>query len=78
VAGVGLWLATDRMAGVADVTMAKALFAVIMALTLAHYWIDGFLWRFRTPARRAWLARSYPFLGGAAGRQTRPAFVAAR
>jgi hypothetical protein len=77
--GVGLWLAADRMAGVAHVTMAKALFAVIMALTLAHYWIDAFLWRLRTPARRAWLARSYPFLGGgSAGPAPRPVLVAAR
>jgi hypothetical protein len=53
------------------------LFAVIMALTLAHYWIDAFLWRFRTPARRAWLART-PFLGGAGGPAARPALVAAR
>jgi hypothetical protein len=76
-AGVGLWLAADRMAGVADEMAAKALFAVIMALTLAHYWIDAFLWRFRTPARRAWLART-PFLGGAGGPAARPALVAAR
>ena len=61
-AGVALWLAADRMAGVADAMIAKALFAVIIALTLAHYWIDQYLWRLRTPARRAWLARSFPFL----------------
>jgi hypothetical protein len=76
--GVGLWLAADRRAGVTDETMAKALFAVIMALTLAHYRIDAFLWRFRTPARRAWLVRSYPFLGGSAGPAPRPVLVGAR
>ena len=75
-AGVALWLAADRMAGIADATMAKALFAVIIALTLAHYWIDQYLWRFRTPARRAWLARSFPFLGGAP--KAAPALAAVR
>jgi hypothetical protein len=69
-AGVSLWLLADRMVRGADATTAKALFAVIIALTLAHYWIDQFLWRFRTPSRRAWLARSFPFLEGA----TRPAY----
>jgi hypothetical protein len=61
-AGVALWLLADRMSRGADATTAKVLIAAIMALTLAHYWIDQFLWRFRTPTRRAWLARSFPFL----------------
>ncbi len=76
--GVGLWLAADRTLAAADAVTAKALFAVIMALTLAHYWIDQYLWRFRTPARRAWLARSFPFLGGAAtpARRAEPAVAA--
>jgi hypothetical protein len=77
VAGVGLWLLADRMAGVADAIMAKAMFAIIIALTLAHYWIDQYLWRFRTPARRAWLTRSFPFLGGAPEPASRPRLAAA-
>jgi hypothetical protein len=65
VGGVALWLLADRMLVRADALTARALFAVIIALTLAHYWMDQFLWRFRTPGRRAWLARSFPFLGSA-------------
>jgi hypothetical protein len=72
VVGVGLWLAADRTLAAADAVTAKALFAVIMALTLAHYWIDQYLWRFRTPARRAWLARSFPFLDGGSAASARP------
>lgn len=54
--------------------LARIGFAALLAINLAHYWIDMFMWRFRTPERRKWLAESYPFLAGpAAGR---PAAVA--
>jgi hypothetical protein len=38
--------------------------AAVIAITLAHYWVDMFLWRFQTPERRAWLYRHYSFLAG--------------
>jgi hypothetical protein len=38
--------------------------AAVVAITLAHYWVDMFLWRFQTPERRAWLYRHYSFLAG--------------
>jgi hypothetical protein len=60
--GVGLWLAADRLAPTADSPVAKLVIATTIALTLAHYWIDQFLWRLGNPARRAWLGRSFPFL----------------
>ncbi|HZY51754.1 MAG TPA: hypothetical protein VFE73_00865 [Reyranella sp.] len=62
--GVGLWLAADREAQDPSSTLAKLLLATTIALTLAHYWIDQFLWRLRSPTRRAWLARSFSFLSG--------------
>src|SRR5262249_42933025 len=47
--------------------------SAVLAINLAHYWVDMFLWRFRTPERRQWLAEGYPFLGG----RPAPAAVAA-
>jgi hypothetical protein len=44
--------------------LAKVGFAAVLAINLAHYWVDMFMWRFRTPERRKWLAESYPFLTG--------------
>jgi len=39
--------------------------STVLAINLAHYWVDMFLWRFRTPERRRWLADGFPFLAGA-------------
>jgi len=45
--------------------LARIGFAAVLAINLAHYWVDMFMWRFRTPERRKWLAEAYPFLAGA-------------
>jgi hypothetical protein len=45
--------------------------AAVVAINLAHYWVDMFLWKFQTPERRKWLLAHYAFL--ATGR--RPASV---
>jgi hypothetical protein len=39
---------------------------VLNGLTLAHYWVDQFLWRFSSAERRAWLASRYRFLAPSA------------
>jgi hypothetical protein len=44
--------------------LARIGFAAVLSINLAHYWVDMFMWRFRTPERRKWLAESYPFLAG--------------
>jgi hypothetical protein len=36
--------------------------ATVLAINLAHYWVDMFLWRFQTPERRKWLTEHYAFL----------------
>jgi hypothetical protein len=65
-AGIVLWLLTDQYARTGDATTAKLLIATTIGLTLAHYWVDQFLWRLSAPARKAWLARSFSFLGSPA------------
>jgi len=60
--GVVLWRLTRTVQATGDATTIRVLVATTTALTLAHYWIDAFLWKFGTPERRAWLARSYRFL----------------
>lgn len=71
--GVGLWLAADLLATSADSMMARLVIATTIALTLAHYWIDQFLWRLSSPARRAWLGRSFSFLAPDTGAGARVA-----
>lgn len=51
--------------------------AAVVAITLAHYWVDMFLWRFQTPERRAWLYRHYSFLAGAPALSRQVVLVAA-
>lgn len=46
--------------------------AAVVAINLAHYWVDMFLWRFQTPERRAWLREHYSFLGAAPAITGRP------
>jgi hypothetical protein len=35
---------------------------LVAGITIAHYWVDQFIWRFNNPERRAWLMDNYPFL----------------
>jgi hypothetical protein len=42
--------------------LAKAGAGLIAGITLAHFWVDQFIWRSRTPERRGWLLENYPFL----------------
>jgi hypothetical protein len=62
--GALLWRYVAVVQDKADAELIKVLLATTNALTLAHYWIDAFLWRFGNAERRAWLAQSYRFLAG--------------
>jgi hypothetical protein len=42
--------------------VAKAGAGLVAGLTLAHFWVDQFIWRSRTLERRGWLVENYPFL----------------
>jgi hypothetical protein len=42
--------------------LAKAGAGLVSGLTLAHFWVDQFIWRSRSPERRGWLIENYPFL----------------
>jgi hypothetical protein len=43
---------------------AKTGAGLVLGLTLSHFWVDQFIWRFGSPARRAWLFENFPFLLG--------------
>jgi len=61
-AGFVIWRLCGRVQAAGDVDATKAAVATLSAITLVHYWVDQFLWKFNTPARRAWLVRNYAFL----------------
>ena len=42
--------------------IAKAGAGLVAGITLAHFWVDQFIWRSRSPERRGWLIEHYPFL----------------
>ena len=42
--------------------IAKAGAGLIAGITLAHFWVDQFIWRSRSAERRGWLIENYPFL----------------
>jgi hypothetical protein len=57
-AGFGQLIKT--MAGASGIAKAGA--GLVAGITLAHFWVDQFIWRSRTPERRGWLLENYPFL----------------
>jgi hypothetical protein len=61
-AGYLIWKLCGRMQAGNDADATKIAVATLSALTLVHYWVDQFLWKFNTPARRVWLAQHYSFL----------------
>ncbi len=54
----------QRMAGAGGIAKAGA--GLVIGITLAHFWVDQFIWHSRTPARRGWLLENYPFLASSA------------
>jgi hypothetical protein len=36
--------------------------AVLSGLTIVHYWVERYIWRFNIPARRTWIEKSFSFL----------------
>jgi hypothetical protein len=62
VAGYVIWQFCGHIQNGSDLFAIKAAVATITAITLVHYWVDQFLWRFNSPERRKWLATNYPFL----------------
>jgi hypothetical protein len=42
--------------------IAKAGAGLLVGISLAHFWVDRFIWRSRTAERRGWLVENYPFL----------------
>jgi hypothetical protein len=60
--GYLVWRVSGEVQGGDDVMAVKIAVALITGLTLVHYWVDQFLWKFNTPERRAWLLQHYGFL----------------
>ena len=48
--------------------VARAGIGLVLGLTLAHYWVDQFIWRFRTPERRKWLTSRFQILAPQSGK----------
>jgi hypothetical protein len=61
-AGFFIWKICGEVQSGSDIDATKLAVATLSAITLVHYWVDQFLWKFNTPARRAWLVRNYSFL----------------
>lgn len=61
-AGYMIWRLCGQAQAGDDVDATKLAVATLSAITLVHYWVDQFLWKFNTPARRVWLAQHYSFL----------------
>jgi hypothetical protein len=61
-AGVIIW----RLSAIVQTSDAegpvRVAVATITAITLVHYWVDQFLWKFSTPERRKWFSENYSFL----------------
>jgi hypothetical protein len=63
-AGYWVWSEAASFQQLGSPFLAKFAIATLTAITLAHYWVDMFLWRFRSADRREWLIDSFPFLAG--------------
>lgn len=76
--GVVIWRASGHIQDAGDHDAIRLAIATTTALTLAHYWVDQFLWKFGNPERRTWLANSYRFLARTDRWKARPAVPALR
>ena len=64
IAGMVIWKLSS-VAQASDSTGAvKVAVATITGITLVHYWVDQFLWKFSTADRRKWFSDNYAFLFG--------------
>jgi hypothetical protein len=62
IGGVALWRYSTVVQQSGESTAIRVALSLVTGLTLAHYWIDQFLWRFSSPVRRTWLRDSFGFL----------------
>ncbi|MBV9331267.1 MAG: hypothetical protein JOZ55_06920 [Alphaproteobacteria bacterium] len=61
-AGVVLWQFGARLQNRGSATEIRLALAALNGLTIMHYWVERYLWRFSIPERRAWLEESFAFL----------------
>ncbi len=62
IGGVVLWRVSGRIQMDGDDTQIRVAVSAVVAITLAHYWVERYLWKFSSPERRAWLEQSFRFL----------------
>jgi hypothetical protein len=60
--GVVLWRVSGRIQLDGGDTEIRLAVSFVVAVTLAHYWVERYLWKFSSPERRAWLEQSFRFL----------------
>jgi hypothetical protein len=64
-AGVVVWEVCGHLQLDDDDMTVKAAVATLSGLTIMHYWVERYLWRFSNPERRAWMTESFSFLNPA-------------
>ncbi|MEK9969337.1 MAG: hypothetical protein VW600_09380, partial [Ferrovibrio sp.] len=62
IGGVVLWRVSGRVQLDGGDTEVRIAVSAVVAITLAHYWVERYLWKFSSPERRAWLEQSFRFL----------------
>jgi len=73
VAGVLLWRFGDHLQIHGEEAEIKTAVAVLSGLTIVHYWVERYIWRFSIPARRTWMEKSFSFLHPAIRHDRAPA-----
>lgn len=62
IGGVLLWRFSGQVQLDGEDIEVRVAVSVVVALTLAHYWVERYLWKFSSSERRAWLEQSFHFL----------------
>lgn len=62
IAGMVIWRLSAAAQNSDGAGAIKVAVATITAITLVHYWVDQFLWKFSTAERRQWFSDNYAFL----------------
>ena len=72
-AGVLLWRFGAHLQIHGEEAEIKTAVAVLSGLTIVHYWVERYVWRFSIPARRTWMEESFSFLQPATLHERAPA-----
>jgi hypothetical protein len=57
-----MWVGTTAARLVGYGSGSAVSLGLVIGVTLVHFWLDSFLWRFKEPGARNWMLRRYAFL----------------